>query len=148
MNRICITCNIEIDESNYLKDKTVCRSCYNKKRRISNNNTLIQNRQPKLNSNNDNNPNVSKYENHAYVVIDTRNVGKTYRMLKVIEKLGNKRRIHITTRPSHQYPIYKTSNEIKPINKYKMSVVIIDDKLGARNSSQIDDFFTRGHMKI
>ena len=33
MNRICITCNIEIDESNYLKDRSVCKSCYNKKRR-------------------------------------------------------------------------------------------------------------------
>ena len=30
------------------------------------------------------------------------------------------------------------------MEKYKASVVIFDDKLGARNSSQIDEYFTRG----
>ena len=65
-------------------------------------------------------------------------------MLKVLEKIGNQRPIHIITRSPNQYPIYKTSNEIKPINKYKGSVVIFDYMLGARNSSQIDEFFTRG----
>ena len=33
---------------------------------------------------------------------------------------------------------------MKPISKYKGSVVIFEDMLGARNSSQIDEFFTRG----
>ena len=81
MNRICTTCNIKIDEKNYLKDRTVCKSCLNRYRRKNNNNTLIQNQQPKIdkiNNNNDNNPNVSTYENHAYVVIGPGNVGKTY----------------------------------------------------------------------
>ena len=35
-------------------------------------------------------------------------------------------------------------NQIKPINKYKGSVVVFDDMLGSKNSSQIDEFFTRG----
>ena len=65
-------------------------------------------------------------------------------MLKKLEKIGNKRPIHIITRTPNQYPKYKTSNEIKPINKQKGSVVIFDDMLGAKNSSQIDEFFTRG----
>ena len=65
-------------------------------------------------------------------------------MLKVLEKRGSQRPIHIITRSPNQYPDYKTSNEIKPINKYKGSVVIFDDMLDARNSSQIDKFFTRG----
>ena len=65
-------------------------------------------------------------------------------MLKNIEKLGDQRPIHIKTRSANQYPIYRTSNEIKPINKYKGSVVIFDDMLGTRNSSQIDEFCTRG----
>ena len=47
MNRICNTCNIEIVDDNYLKDRTVCRSCYKKSRRKINNNTIIQNQQPK-----------------------------------------------------------------------------------------------------
>ena len=62
----------------------------------------------------------------------------------MLEKIGNKRPIHIITRSPNQYPNFKTSNEIKPINKYKGSVVVFDDMLGARNSSQIDEFFTRG----
>ena len=44
----------------------------------------------------------------------------------------------------NQYPNYKTSNEIKPTNKCKGAVVIIDDMLGAKNSSQIDESFRRG----
>ena len=36
---------------------------------------------------------------------------------------------------------------MKPINKYKGSVVIFDDKLGARNCSQIDKSFTRGKQE-
>ena len=65
-------------------------------------------------------------------------------MLKVLEKIVDKRPIHIITRSPNQYPNYKTNNETKPINKYKGSVVIFDDMLGAKNSFQIDEFFTRG----
>ena len=65
-------------------------------------------------------------------------------MLKVLEKVGNKRPIRIITQSPNQYPNYATSNENKPKNKYKGSVVIFGDMLGARNSSQIDNFFTRG----
>ena len=65
-------------------------------------------------------------------------------MLKILENIGNKRPIHIITRSPNQYPNHKTSNEIKTINKYKGSVVIFDVMLGAKNSSQIDEFFTRG----
>ena len=65
-------------------------------------------------------------------------------MLKILEKIGTQRPIHIITRSPIQYPNYKTSNGIKPINKYKGSVVIFDDMLGARNSSEIDEFFSRG----
>ena len=47
MNQISNTCNIEIDENNYLKDRTVCKKSYIENRRKNNNKTLIQNRQPK-----------------------------------------------------------------------------------------------------
>ena len=88
--------------------------------------------------------NVPKYENHRHLVIGLSNVGKTYYLLKILENLDNKRPIHIITRSANQYPTYKTSTEIKKINKYKGSIVIFDDMLGARNSSQIDEFLTRG----
>ena len=65
-------------------------------------------------------------------------------MLRILEKLGNKRPIHIITRSSYQYLIFTLSIEIKPIDKNKGSVVIFGDMLGARKSSQIGEFFTRG----
>ena len=105
-----------------------------------------KNQQPKIdktNIKNDINPNVSTYENHAYVVIGPRNVGKTFYTLKMLEKVGNKRSIHILTGSPNQNLSYKTSNQIKPINKYRGSVIVFDDMLGARNSSQIDEFYTR-----
>ena len=152
-----------IDINNYKKDRTVCKTCYNKNKRKNNNiiltpndlkttsNKTVKNKKNKLkagsniqNVNNNTNDIVSTFENRANVIIGPRNVGKTYYKLKVLEKIGNKRPIHIITRSPNQYPNDKTSNEIKPINKYKGSVVIFDDMLGAKNSSQIDEFFTRG----
>ena len=50
-------------------------------------------------------------------------------MLKMLEKIGNQKPIHIITRSPNKFPNYKTSNEIKPINKDKGSVVIFDDTL-------------------
>ena len=147
MNRNCTACNIMIDINNYKKDRTVCKSCYNKGKRKNNINTLPQNKnntsyqEPNIENVNNN---VSTYENHRHVIIGPSNVGKTFYMLKVLERIDNKRPIHIITRSPNQYPDYKTSTEIKPINKYKGSIVIFDDMLGAKNSSQIDEFFTRG----
>ena len=147
MNRNCSICNIEINENNYLKHKTVRKSCYNKNRRK---NIKIEKdihttpQQQKIDNVNNKNNIVSKYENHRYIVIGPSGAGKTHYILKILEKIGNKRPIHIITRSANQYPNYKTSTEIKPISKYKGSVVIFDDMLGARNSSQIDEFFTRG----
>ena len=142
MNRNCSMCKIRIDENNYLKHRTNCKKSYNENRR-KNNNTLTPNIE-NVKNNNNNNDIVSTYENHRHVIIGPSNVGKTYYMLKVLEKIGEQRPIHLITRSPNQYPNYKTSNEIKPINKYKGSVVIFDDMLGAKNSSQIDEFFTRG----
>ena len=161
----CNECGKNLDESNfYEKVQNKCKNCLNKKLKcqvcgkffskkwlsnhierehqsnVNNDNKIIL---PE-NRDNDNNTIVETYDNHAYVIIGPRNVRKTYYMLKVLQKIGNKRPIHIITRSPNQYPDYKTSNEIKPINKYKGSVVIFDDMLGAKNSSQIDEFFTRG----
>ena len=136
-----------IDINNYKKDRTVCKTCYNKNKRKNYFNTLPpneKNNNENVDNNKDNNPNLSTYENRANVIIGPRNVVKMFYMLKILEKIGNKRPIHIITRSPNQYPNHKTSNEIKPINKYKGSVVIFDDMLGAKNSSQIEEFFTRG----
>ena len=149
MDRSCSICKIIIDENNYLKHRTICKKCHNENRR-KNNNTLpnVENvnkkKNLKINSSNNNNDIVSKFENHRYIVIGPSGAGKTHYILKILEKIGNKGPIHIITRSPNQYPNYKTRTEIKSINKYKGSIVIFDDMLGAKNSSQIDEFFTRG----
>ena len=151
-----------VDINIYKKDRTVCKTCYNKNKRKNNiiltpndlktaSNKTVKNKKNKLkagsnieNVNNNNSDIVSTYENRANVIIGPGNIGKTYYMLKILERKDNKRPIHIISRSPNQYPNYKSSNEIKPINKHKGSVVIFDDMLGAKKSSQIDEFFTRG----
>ena len=148
----CIVCSIKIDDDNCKKDRKICKNCYNinrkkhnnkeKKPQIDNiNNKIIL---PEKQKHNNNIPNISTYENHRHVAIGRSNTGKTYHMLKILEKICNKIPIHMITRTPNQYPNYKTSTDIKPINKYKGSVVVFDDMLGARNSSQIDESFRRG----
>ena len=147
----CTVCNIEIDEYNCKKDRNICKICYNINRKKYNNkekkrkydDSVNNIEKPKI-GNVNNKINALTNENHRHVIIGPSNVGKTYYMLKILEKIGNKRPIHIISRSPNQYPNYKTSTDIKPINKYKGSVVIFNDMLGARNSCQIDEFFTRG----
>ena len=147
----CTVCNRELDEYNCKKDRNICKYCYNINGKKYNNKEKIRKYDDSVNNiekpkigNVNNKINDLTNENHRQVVIGPSNVGTTYYMLKVLEKIGNKKPIHIITRSPNQYPNYKTSTDIKPINKYKGSVVIFDDMLGARNSSQIDEFFTRG----
>ena len=79
MNRNSSVCNIMIDENNYLKHKTVCKSCYKKNRRK---NTLVGNEidtthhPPKIDNVNIK-INVPKFENPRHVIIGPSNVGKT-----------------------------------------------------------------------
>ena len=83
MNRICTTCNI----NKVLKDRSVCRSCYNINRR-KNNKIDITPQQPKIENVNKKDNNT--HENHAFIIIGPRNVGKTYYMLNILEKIGKK----------------------------------------------------------
>ena len=148
----CTDCGIKIDVDNYKKDRNICKNCYNMNRKKDNNkekkrkfdDSVNKIERPKIDNVNNKNNILSKYENHRHVVIGPSGAGKTHYILKILEKIGNKRPIHIINRSPNQNPIYKTSNEIKPINKYKGSVVVFDDMLGAKNSSQIGEFFTRG----
>ena len=161
MNRNCSACDIMIDIDNYKKDRTVCKTCYNKNKRKNNIDTNVnknvsdfenvnkrvsdfENVNKKVSDFENVNNIVPKFENQRHIIIGPSNVGKTYYMLKVLETIGNKRPIHIITRSPNQHPNYKTTTDIKPINKYKGSVVIFDDMLRAKNSYQIDEFFTRG----
>ena len=98
----CTVCNIKIDEDNYKKDRNICRKCYNinrkkytineKERKTDDSVKNIE--KPKIDNVNNN---VSTYESHRLIVIGPSNVGKTYYMLKILEKIDNKRPIHIIT---------------------------------------------------
>ena len=104
------------------------------RRKNKNNNTLIHNQQPKIdnvNKNNDNNTTLPAYENHRNINVGPSKVGRTYYMLKILEKKGNKRPIHIITRSPNQNPNYKSFIDIKPIDKYRGSVINFDDMIGA-----------------
>ena len=103
-----------------------------KRKEKSNNNTLPPNKintayqQPnsenvnnkkklKISNNKDNNPDVPTYENHRHFIIDTSNVGKTYYMLKKLEKIGNQIPIHIIARSPKQNPSFK---KVIKLNQY------------------------------
>ena len=80
----CTVCNIKIDEDNCKKDRNICKNCYNiNRKKYNNKEKKIDNINIKIN--------VPKYENHRHVVIGPSNVGKTYYMLKMLEKIGNQR---------------------------------------------------------
>ena len=114
MNRFCKTCNIKIDENKWLKDGTVCKSCYNNNRRI-NNNTLIQNQQPKIDNNN----------NNRNLIIGFSNCGKTH--LKKYILLQKQEQIILITKSLNQNPNIEaqTSDEIQPLENYENSTIVL-----------------------
>ena len=137
MNRNCSACNIKLDTNNYKKDRTVCKDCYNKKKRKSN---LIQ--QPKIEHDN------NKYNNRTLLVGPSFS-GKTYLMLKILSRMIDRDIYIITKSPPEQYTnsiikIKEKSDEIKPLNEYENGIIVLDDILGSSNTRFIDQFFIRG----
>ena len=164
MIQTCNTCDIEKDKDNYLKDRNVCKSCYNKNRRKINNNTLIQSEQPK--SDNDkknrkfvncvnktkNNKKKRKFfesVNNRTLIIGFLNCGKTYLMNLIVHQ--RQEPIFLFTKSLNQYPNIEaqTSDENEPLENYENSTVVFDDMLLSKEESIIDLFFTRGrHQNI
>ena len=137
MNRNCSVCNIKLDINNYKKDRTVCRDCYNKKKRKNN---LIQ--QPK-------NENGNDINNNRTVLVGPSFSGKTYLMLKILSRIPDRDFYIITKSPPEQFTnskikIKEISDEIKPLNEYKNGIIVFDDVLGSSNDRFIDQFFIRG----
>ena len=60
-NKNCSACNIKLDKDKYQKHRTVCKNCYDRKKRKNSDNTLIQKQQPKINNVNKNNNNRSTF---------------------------------------------------------------------------------------
>ena len=130
-------CNIKLDINNYKKDRTVCKDCYNKKKRKNN---LIQ--QPKIENENDIN-------NNRTLLVGSSFAGKTYLMLKILSRLMDRDIYIINKSPPEQYTnskikIKEITDEINPLNEYENGIIVFDDILGSSNSRFIDQLFIRG----
>ena len=84
-NKNCSSCNIKLDINNYKKDRTICKECYNKKKRKNNINTLPPNKintpqQPKIENNN----------NNRTFLVGPSFSGKTYLMLKILSRISDR----------------------------------------------------------
>ena len=136
-NKNCSVCYIKTDINNYKKDRTVCKDCYNKKKRKDN---LIQ--QPKIENGNDINNNRTLLVGSSFAV-------KTYLMLKVLSRLIDRDIYIINKSPPEQYTnskikIKEITDEINHLNEYENGIIVFDDILGSSNSRFIDQFFIRG----
>ena len=141
-NKNCSACNIKLDINIYKKDRTVCRDCYNKKKRKNN---LVQieisiSHQTKIENNSNNN---------RTLLVGPSFSGKTYLMVKILSRISDRDIYIITKSPPEQYTnskikIKEISDEIKPLNAYENGIIVFDDILGSSNSRFIDQFFIRG----
>ena len=141
----CSACNIKLDINNYKKDRTVCRDCYNKKKRKNNINTLPPN---KINTSY-HQPFIENNNNNRTLLVGPSFSGKTYLMLKILSRISDRDIYIITKSPLEQYTnskikIKEISDEIKPLNEYENGIIVFDDVLGSTNSRFIDQFFIRG----
>ena len=141
-NKFCSVCKIKLDITNYKKNRTASKGCYNKKERKNN---LVQNeittshQQPKVENNN----------NNRTLLVGPSFSGKTYLMLKILSRLPVRDIYIITKSPPEQYSnskikIKEISVEIKPLNEFENGIIVVDDILGSSNSRFIDQFFIRG----
>ena len=143
-NKNCSACNIKLDINNYKKNRTICRDCYNKKKRKININTLPPNKII------ENVNKQSKYENNnRTLLVGPSFSGKTYLMIKILSRISDRDIYIITKSPPEQYTnskikIEEISDEIKPLNEYENGIIVFDDILGSSNSKFIDQFFIRG----
>ena len=117
-NKNCSVCNIKLDINNYRKHRTVCKDCYNKKKRKTNlvqNEITISHQQPKTENGKNNN-------NNRTLLVGASFSGKTKLMLKIFSRIPD-RDIYIITKSSpEQYinskiRIKEISDEIKPLNQ-------------------------------
>ena len=139
-NKNCSVCNIKLDINIYKKDRTVCKDCYNKKKR-KNKITISHQQQPIIENGNNN--------NNRTLFVGSSFSGKTYLMLKILSRMIDRDIYIITKSPPEQYSnsknkIKEISDEIKPLNEYENGIIVFDDILGSSNSRFIDQFFIRG----
>ena len=122
---------------NYKKNRTVCKTCYNKKKRK--NKSIISYQQPKIEN--------GKINNRTLLVGPSFS-GKTYLMLKLLSRIPNRDIFIITKLPPELYSyskikIKEISDDIKRLNEYENGITIFDDNLGSPNSIIEDQYVIR-----
>ena len=98
-NKNCSVCNIKLDINNYKKDRTVCRDCYDKKKRKNNlvqNEITISHQQPII----ENGKNKNNY--NRTLLVGPSFSGKTYLMLKILSRMIDRDIYIITKSPPEQ----------------------------------------------
>ena len=75
--------------------------------------------------------------------------GKTYLMLKFLQRISDRNIYLITKSPPDQYSnskikIQELSDEVKPLNEYENAIIVFDGILGSPNGRYIGQFFIRG----
>ena len=97
-NKYCSACNIKLEINNYKKDSTICRDCYNKKKRKININTLPPNKII------ENVNKQSKFENNNRTfIVGPSFSGKTYLMIKILSRISDRDIYIITKSAPEQY---------------------------------------------
>ena len=135
-NKNLPSCIIKLDKKNYLRDRTVCESCYKNNRRKN------KNQQPKID-------NFNNHNNSRILILGFSTCGKTYLMNHILRQ--KQESIFIITKSLNQYPNIKaqTSEDVQTTETYEDSIVVFDDMLLSKQESNIDLFFTRGrHSNI
>ena len=79
-NKNCSVCNIKLDINNYKTDRTVCKSCYIKKKK---NEITTSHQQPKIEKGNNIN-------NNRTLLVGPSFSGKTYLMLKFFSRIPDR----------------------------------------------------------
>ena len=139
MNRNCSACYIKIDINNFKKNRTVCKTCYNKNKRKNKINTYP----PNTITTPYQNENVKNIKNRTLIIVFS-NCGETHLMNYIL--LRKQEPIFVITESLNQYPNInaQTSDEIQPLENYENSVVVSDDMLLSKQESNNDLFLTRG----
>ena len=123
-NKNCSLCNIKLDINNYKKDRTICKDCYNKKKRKNKINISHHHQQQPIIENGNNNYNRT-------LLVGPPFSGKTYLMLKILSRISDRVIYIITKSPPEQYTISKIKikdkgDEIKPLNEYQNGIIVFD----------------------
>ena len=118
INKICTTCYVKIDEDKYKNWRTVCKDCFNKKKRNFNIGKPSPNNNEKV---------IYESNNNRTLIIGFSKCGKIILMKNILSRKQGE--IYINTKSISQHPQKNMSDEIRPLNQYENSNVVHHDMM-------------------